>query len=374
MDMMNHNPLKKASGGFSLEGTTEDINIPEPKMPTPNIQLRKKESEVVSKVASDLYELEQQMPQGGSKIITYLNDLHITIGGTPVGADTNPPVRVIECNKPQLTRIVLDSDGTKPKVTFTPYTEHVNNSSVPFGTYSIQANNQHILTVGAGGISIHTEGNYSLNAGGTASINSNYDLSIYSNRGDMSISSNHNLSIKGDSVRIETKNIDDQVVINSNLGIARNVIVHGSMYVEGEVYAQHMTMPTEIHDTFQSGMTKGQLAADTAIGYVDLSLLITAIRESLPTFSWTLPQTFPIYTFPIYELPCRLGVPPIATGVNGDFVDVYPHQHPYRTVSASITDGNQSVRDVAKDVFNSGKAGVASPPKHGGDAGQFMKT
>lgn len=371
LDQINGNPVSKIMGTkFSLEGKLEKLNIPEPKQPTPNIRIRTGQDAVIKSVAQELFEIEANMPQGGSKIITYLNDLYVTVGGVPVGADVAPPIRVIDCNKPQLTDISIEADGTKPTVTFTPYTEPVNNSAVPFGTYIVTAQNQHVLMVGAGGITINTEGNYSLRAAGSINIDSLHELNLHASKGNMSITGNHNILISGDSVCIETKDINKKVIINSSLGVARNVVVHGSAYIEGELYVQHLTCPQEIHDSGESGYTKGQLAADTIIGYVDLSMLISALAY-VPGFYWSQPTAFPVRTFMAFEGPVVPGIP-VASGVNKDVVDIYPHTHPYKTIASSLADSNSLIRRTAKDTFNSGVAGVARAQKIGGDAGQSI--
>jgi hypothetical protein len=371
---------KVNSYGSALKGETEEINIPEPKQPAYTGQLRKNEEGILKSIVNDLYEIESQMPQGGSKLITYTNDLHLTIGTVPVGADAAPPVRTIDCYKPQLTDIIIDKDGTKPKVTFTPYVERVNNSSFPFGTYSVVANNKYVLMVGAGGITINTEGNVDIRGAGIVDINSMSEMHLYAHNGDMSISSNHNICIRGDSVRLETKDINKKVIVNSSLGVARNLIVHGSTYIEGELYVQHITGPQEVHDTGESGYIKGQLAADTVIAYVDLSELIYYLDNWVNAvgniLSINKPRWGPFTAFPVRTFKAAGGTTyytqPVGFGKNGDYIDIYPHTHPYKTLGCSVADGNGTIRNKAKDVFNSGAAGEAQPQTIGGKEGQSI--
>lgn len=380
-DAFNGNKVAKIMGkGTMLKGTTVDIKIPEPKLAPYTGQLRTNEEAVIKSVVDDLYDIESQMPQGGSKLITYTNDLHLTVGTVPVGADIAPPVRTINCNKPQLTDIVIDSDGTKPKVTFTPYVERINNSAIPFGTYSVVAKNKYVLMVGAGGVMLNTEGNIDIRAAGIVDINSRSEMHLYAKNGDISISGNHNLCLRSDSVRIETKDISKKVIINSGLGVARNLVVHGSAYVEGELYVQHITGPQEVHNTGDSGFTKGQLAADTIIGYVDLTELIYYLDNwvnmignilSINKPVWGPFKAFPVRTFAATGGPTYY-TKPVAFGKNGDAVDIYPHTHPYKTLAGSLADANGKVRGMAKDVINSGAAGEASPQTVGGDEGQSI--
>jgi hypothetical protein len=381
VDRFNGNNVKKVMGaGTVIKGTTSDIKISEPKMPPYTGELRKDEENIIKNAVEDLFEIESQMSQGGSQLVTYTKDLHLTVGATSVGSDVAPPVRTINCNKPQLTDITIEDDGTKPKVTFTPYVERVNNSAIPFGNYSVVANNKYVLMVGAGGVILNTEGNIDIRAAGVVDINSVSEMHLFAKNGDMSISGNHNLCIRSDSVRIETKDINKKVIINSGLGVARNLVVHGSAYIEGELYVQHITGPQEVHDSGDSGFTKGQLAADTVIGYVDLSKLIYYLDNWLNTIGnilsinrprWGVMTAFPVRTFKATFGPTYY-TEPVAAGKNGDTVDVYPHTHPYKTLAGSLADGNGTVRKKAKDIINSGVAGEASPQTIGGKEGQSI--
>ena len=380
-DQFNGNKVSKLMGvGTAIKGTTSDIKISEPKMNPYTGELRQNEEAIIKSVVDDLYDIESQMPQGGSKLITYTNDLHLTVGAVPVGADTAPPIRTIACNKPQLTDIIIDNDGTKPKVTFTPYVERINNSAIPFGTYSVAAKNKYVLMVGAGGVVLSTEGNIDIRAAGIVDINSTSEMHLYAKNGDISISGNHNLCIRSDSVRIETKDISKKVIINSGLGVARNLVVHGSAYIEGELYVQHITGPQEIHNTGDSGFTKGQLAADTIIGYVDLSVITRYVQNGLNILSNALSLKMPVLppftAYPVRTFAATGGptyyTPPVAAGKNGDVIDIYPHTHPYKTLAGSLADANGTVRNKANDVINSGAAGEASPQTIGGDEGQSI--
>ena len=380
-DAFNGNKVSKLMGGVTtIKGSTSDIPIAEPKMPKYTGELRKDEERLLKSVVNDLFDIESQMPQGGSKLVTYTNDLHLTVGATVVGADIAPPVRTINCNKPQLTDIVIDENGTKPKVTFTPYVERINNSAVPFGTYSIVANNKYVLMVGAGGVTLSTEGNIDIRGAGIVDINSMSEMHLYAHNGDVSISGNHNLCIRSDTVRIETKDINKKVIINSGLGVARNLVVHGSAYIEGELYVQHITGPQEIHNTGDSGFTKGQLAADTEIGYVDLSKLIYYLDNWLNTIGNILsinkPRWGPLTAFPVKTYAATGGrtyySQPVAFGKNADVIDIYPHTHPYKTLAGSLADANGTIRNKAKDIINSGAAGEASPQTIGGGEGQSI--
>lgn len=380
-DLFNGNKVSKIMGaGAALKGTTSFINIPKPKQPTYSGDLRKDEENIIKSLVEDLFDIESEMPQGGSKLITYTNDLHLTVGATSVGSDVAPPIRTINCYKPQLTDITIDEEGTKPKVTFTPYVERINNSAIPFGTYSIVANNKYVLMVGAGGVTLSTEGNIDIRGAGIVDISSTSEMHLYAHNGDISISGNHNLCIRSDTVRIETKDINKKVIINSGLGVARNLVVHGSAYIEGELYVQHITGPQEIHNTGDSGFTKGQLAADTEIGYVDLSKLIYYLDNWVNTIgnllSINTPRWGPFTAFPVKTYPAAGGPTyysqPVAFGKNGDVVDIYPHTHPYKTIAGSLADANSTIRNKAKDIINSGAAGEAAPQIIGGSAGQSI--
>ena len=56
------------------------------------------------------------------------------------------------------------------------------------------------------------------------------------------------VNISGEILRLRNKN-QRQVLIDSGLGVNKNVIIGGGLHVEGELFVQHITAPVEFHIT-----------------------------------------------------------------------------------------------------------------------------
>ena len=55
-----------------------------------------------------------------------------------------------------------------------------------------------------------------------------------------------------------------QVLVDSNLGVSQNIVVGGSLHVEGELSVHHITAPVEIQET-ESVLLYGELVAGSAV-------------------------------------------------------------------------------------------------------------
>ena len=72
----------------------------------------------------------------------------------------------------------------------------------------------------------------------------------------MNIDGGTNLSIIADIMSIRSRS-RNQVVIDDNLGISKNVIIGGGTYTNGEVYLQHVTAPVEFQVTESTQINAG---------------------------------------------------------------------------------------------------------------------
>jgi hypothetical protein len=372
---------------------------------TTTVQERKDHAAVIEDVATKLTDIETDMSPGGTEIISYTNDLHITVGGAYVSSQTNPPIRKTT-GMPVIKKISIGNQRTDVDIEDTPYVETLSHP-IPFGNYSILANSSFNLVVGSNGIVMSTEGNFDVNAFGVSTISSLHGLNLTTSEGNLNIICGNHVQIVGKTVNIQTCNENDQVVINSNLGIKKNAVVHGSLYVDGELYAQHLTMPAQTQETSES-MAKGFLPPEQVMAYADIGPLITWITQNFALISASIASQIPlgphayIYTpslpatiyYPGMKLACRsfdymgMGIPngtwammpggPVGSvmdpfsigdihmGDNGEkAVSILPHNHQYYGPASSKLQGNGDVRDAAS-VINSGTTGEAKGVIHGG--------
>jgi|Laugresu1bdmlbdd_1035124.scaffolds.fasta_scaffold00492_26 hypothetical protein len=373
---------------------------------TANVQTRQDHAGVIEDTASKLAPIETEMSPGGTEIISYTNDLHITVGGKFVSSQSCPPIRKT-LGLPVIEKIEINNDRTDAKLSDAPYVETLSHP-VPWGNYSILANNSFNLVVGANGIVVSTEGNYDVNAFGVSTISSLHGLNLTTSEGNLNIICGNHVQIVGKTVNIQTCNENDQVVINSNLGIKKNAVVHGSLYVDGEIYAQHLTTPAQTQETSET-MAKAFLPPEQVIAYADIGPLITWITQNFALISASIASQIPmgphayIYMpvipanmyYPGMKLACRsfeyfgTGIPngtwsmmpagPVgsvfdplslaelhSTDNANKAVSVLPHNHQYYGPASSKLQGNGDVRDAAASIINSGSTGEAQGVVHGG--------
>jgi hypothetical protein len=327
---------------------------------------------ILKKVVEDLIETEQQIKAGGNQIISYEKDKQENIGAI---VNTFPALRKDQFGqfKPQM--IAIEGKGAFVKQQPVPYIEAVENSRFPCGNYSVVVGNKYDLSVGAGGITFGTVGNSNITSGGRTIIAAAEEMNVCTG-GNNNVRAGANLSLEGDSVTIKGSN---QVVVDSSLGVAKNAIISGCAFVDGELYVHHITCPAEVQYTGGGLGSFGQLmtgaGADgankgaggtTVIGYADMSY-IKKLYNSIGASKapWSLPDKVPVLIL------SEGGTDLASSAGNGGVkknpeysVFVYPHQHPFNNVPISFTTGNEQMREAAVGL-NTGEAGTAKPISHG---------
>lgn len=337
------------------------------------------QDEVINQVAEDLIPIESNIKAGGTQIISYEKDKQ-----EHIGAITNmyPPIRKDVQGEFRPKAVLIEEKGSYIKNEPVSYTEEVENTRFPCGTYSIAVGNKYDLSVGAGGINISTAGNTKIGSNARMNVVAVEELNMSSGNGNINLRANHNISLKSDSMNLECPN---QVVVNSNLGVSKNAIINGCAFVDGEVYLHHVTCPAEVQYTGGGTGAFGQLmtgagpagsekggGGTTVIGYADVSFIkdlltrpLTDSRGDVHRYSWSGPDKVPVLVL------SEGGTPLASTAGNGGSranptysVYVYPHQHPFNNIPLTFTDGNESLRSKAASL-NGGELGKASPIEHG---------
>ena len=360
--------------GKILTGSVAVVKKTAPKYTPPKIPLREKQEEVYNDAVKKLTDIEKKMSPGGAPIQTYMGDLCITVGGAHASAESSPAVSVVD-GWPVPSKVSIQSDRTHIDQKSTPHVQSVA-QSIPWGALTIVASNKFNTVIGSGGISMHTDGCLDINSGGRTMISSLHEINMTTSGGNINIICGHNVNIKGDTVTVQTTDPNNQVVVNSNLGVARNVTVHGSTYVDGELYVQHITAPISTRLTSKASCNSNNsgISVGSIIGWVDV----------------------PYYNFSGTSTGTVTGVPGtggLGTGAGGGIYsggygggyggtvrcNVYAnsylanalnngsdHVHAYYTIAADLLQGNEDVRNAAAAAINSGAVGVAKPQTHGG--------
>lgn len=361
---------KKASSN-NVSGKVHILNVQK--------QSKSNHKEILTKVAEDLIPIESSIRAGGNQIISYEKDKHETIGSV---VNDFPCIRKDASGEFRPKTLSIEGKGSFVNYAPVSYTEEVENSRFPCGTYSINVANKYDLSVGAGGANISTGGNMRLGSKGRTLISATEEINISSGNGNVNIRAGHNVFLKGDSLTLETPN---QVVVNSNLGVAKNAIINGCAFVDGELYVNHITCPAEVQYTGGGIGSFGQLMTGTGptgtdkgaggtsvIGYADVSFIKTLLETALADsrgdshrYTWNGPDKVPVLVLSDggTELASSAGNGGVKS--NPEYsVFCYPHKHPFNNIPLSFTTGNEEMRARAS-ILNSGNIGVAAPIQHG---------
>jgi len=334
---------------------------------------KEKQAETLNKVAEKLIPIESNIKAGGNQIISYEKDKHESIGSV---INTFPCIRKDASGEFRPKTISVEGKGSFINYSPVSYTEEVENTKFPCGMYSINVGNKYDLSVGAGGANISTLGNMRIGSNGRTLISASEEMNVTSGNGNVNIRAGHNVSLKGDSVTLETPN---QVVVNSNLGVAKNAIINGCAFIDGEVYVNHITCPAEVQYTGGGIGSFGQLMSSSGINgdgkggggtaiiaYADVSY-IKSLYNSIgaPKAPWTGPDKVPVLVLSDGGTSVASNAGNGGSHKNPEYsVFVLPHEHPFNNIPLSFTTGNEQMRARAS-VLNSGNIGTAAPIQHG---------
>jgi hypothetical protein len=189
--------------------------------------------------------------------------------------------------------------------------------------------------VGAGGINfksygpVNVSGSITNIAGQQVNVGSENEINL-----DAKV-----INISAEILRLRNKR-QRQVLIDSGLGVNKNVVIGGGLSVEGETFLQHVTAPAETQVT-NTTQALGQTVQNAIIGYVN--------------YYWTDPggaATVPVYGGTMGGVP----VP--------DTITTYPHTHSFENLPLTLTDTNESTRNSAKNQGINSENRVLASPQH----------
>ena len=331
------------------------------------------QGEVLIKVAEDLIPIESNIKAGGNQIISYEKDKQENIGSV---INSFPAIRKDVEGEFRPKSVLIENEGSYVKNETVPYTEEVENSRFPCGTYSLNVANKYDLSVGAGGANISTVGNMRLGSKGRTLMSSGEEINISSGNGNVNIRAANNISLKSDSLTLETPN---QVVVNANLGVAKNTIINGCAFVDGELYVNHITCPAEVQYTGGGMGSFGQLmtaagptgsekggGGTTVIAYADVSYIKNLYNSIAANKApWSGGDKVPVLILSDGGTKVESNAGNSGSPKNPQYsIFVYPHSHPFNNIPLSFTTGNEQMRARAS-VLNSGNIGTAAPIQHG---------
>jgi hypothetical protein len=203
--------------------------------------------------------------------------------------------------------------------------EYTHIDDMPGGNYTQTIGNRYTLLVGSGGIDAKTTG--PINLGGTIIAVGGVQVNISSQK-DFNIDGGTNLSVVADIISIRSRN-RDQVLIDDNLGITKNVVIGGGAYINGELYLQHVTAPYE----FQ--VTESTTIQDT--GYTIANAIITKVSGGGLISSGD------------------------AVNISGGTLSInQPHTHYFKNLPLTLEASANAVRTAAAAEVNGGSTAAAA--------------
>lgn len=333
---------------------------------------------------------ERQMGLGGSQIIDIAKHKFETIG---LMMNDFSSVRVDPIGKLYNSEILIHSGGVFTNMTPTPLIEYVQLDDMPGGNYTLNVCNKYTVQVGAGGLIMKSFG--PVNISGSITNVAGTQVNIGS-KNEVNIDGGQRLSLIADVISIRQRN-RKQVLIDSSLGVNKNVIIGGSLHVEGELTVNHITAPGEIQITDQTSVfgapTRDITGRGSCTGY-SVPLMFTETPEGTPIEPGIIGMTMPgmLLGFCVVPYGDSAGVHPVygagtlsimgsnagyggfsplfmpiknyGTGADDDSITVAPHSHTFKNAAMTLVDSNDEVREAGK-AANEVERAPASPINNG---------
>lgn len=288
-------------------------------------------------LSSKLSSIEKEFGEGGSEIIQIAKHKTEIVGAVHNLRDS---VRIIESGRSEIQRVSLDSNGSYPKYAPFQHVEPVAQLPFPCGTKSTTAS-KYSLIVGSGGVEIKTIG----------VLNISSKITTIAGSEELNLSSNHSVNIRGKCIVIgssEGEDSDgnalvlrnaDQVVVDSNLGVSRNVVVGGGMSIEGNLCVRSVSAPVELQKT-ENIVTLGETVPGKAIGWCQVNdVYITVYGGTVIDGT-------------------------INSKSAQDSIKIYTHHHNFRNLPLTLHDSIIGIPN-ADQFNNSSLIATANPVEHG---------
>ena len=230
----------------------------------------------------------------------------------------------------------------------------------PDGNLEIFAMNKAKIETGTGGLALKTTGIATIGAGIVNVIGDG--INIGSKEGLIDINGSA-VTITADFVNLKNRS-GNQVVVDSTLGVSKNVIIGGGAYVEGELYVNHISAPVEYQVTENTQIRAegppvniagipGQVASGWAIegGLATGTLNVTVATGNLATTGSTA------------QLTVNLGS--LINIIGGLLQISQPHSHVFKNVPLNLYNGavsgpSQFFNTAADEIGTSNKTAIGA--------------
>lgn len=303
----------------------------------------------IEAILPTLTDIEKNLGIGGSEIVQIAKHKIETIGVT---INDYGSIRYDKIGKMLTSEMLIDSLGSYMNFEPSPLIEYVHVQDLPGGTYDLNVCNRWNVVVGAGGVNLKSLG--AVNISGTVTNVVGEQLNL-SSENEVNINAK-TINISAEILRLRNTR-QRQIFIEDSLGINNNVVIGGGLSVDGEVYLQHVTAPTEYQVTEGTQLYGQLLPGVTFIGQLTIpdvqagglsTLSVTDEKGIYPIFGgFTAPFTLTLTT-------------PIPGAVA-----IEEHSHIFKNLPLTLYDKNSQVRNDAKAINNNPGRAVASRRVHG---------
>lgn len=286
----------------------------------------------------ELVDVERELGLGGNEIIEITKHKIETIGTV---MNDFGSIRVDTVGKMYNNRMTVHRQGVFESKKESPLVEYTHVDDLPGGSYTLNVCNKYTVQVGAGGLSMKSFG--PVDVSGTTVNVVGEQINISSNN-EVNFDGGQRLNIVADIVSIRQRKYE-QVLVDSSLGVSRNLIIGGSSHFEGEVYLHHVTAPVEIQETQNTKIFGRSYHEKTKI----IGYSWNGIPCDIPGCSYT----------PVYSRVPNSDESPCAVA-DHDSVYMYPHSHYFKNLPLHLKKTNDGVRMAAKET-NATARGAAKP-------------
>ena len=216
---------------------------------------------------------------------------------------------------------------------------------LPGGDYTLNVCNRFNVMVGAGGLNLKSLG--STNIVGTITNVAGEQVNIGSEN-EINIDAK-TINISAEILRLRNKR-QKQIYIDDNLGVNKNVIIGGGLSVEGELFVQHVTAPTEYQVTEATKVIGSILQGATIFGTASIGPIFPGLTVNAKTGVITGTTVAPIII--------TLSAPSLNS------ILVPDHSHIFKNLPLTLHDSNTTVRDQAKKLNDGGTRVAATKRYH----------
>ena len=252
-------------------------------------------------IQDELSVIESKLGNGGDEISSVKRHSIETIGAV---VNNYPSVRIDSEGRSCVTEIGVSKKSVFRHFGELPLVEEVDNASnFPCGTKTLTVGNKYNVMVGSGGVQIKTTGPITFSG---TSVKLAGTLVNISGVGGATLNSSNYVDIFAPRIMIRSPR---QVLLDSSVGVAKNLIVSGSTYTEGETYVNHISAPVEVQQTYETKVF-GKLVEGTIIGRVGADGSVYAVST---------PNT----------------------------VELEPHSHHFNNVPLKLYTSNEALRNAA---------------------------